>query len=122
MAGRPQNRTPLMLPFARFPSLPVEAASALPRQGLSLRILLVAFYSANCVQPAPEFVRIRYDLAFLLEWAHNVAATLTLEVEAHARVWQCSLECIEFLEGLASLDDFFVDEVNRLWYPFRFDD
>ena len=38
MAVRPQNRTLLMLPFSRFPSLPVEIASDLPPQGLSVRI------------------------------------------------------------------------------------
>ena len=113
MAGRPQNLTLLMLPFSRFPSLPVEVASALAPQGLSVRIPLVAFYFANCVQSAPGSVRIRYDVAFLLELAHSVAAALTLEVEAQARVRRCSLECIEFLERFVSLDDFFVEAVNR---------
>ena len=94
MAGRPQIRTLLMLPFSRFPSLPVEVTSALPPQGLSVRIVLVASYFANCVQSAPESALIRYDIAFLLEWAHSVAAAFTLDVEAHARVWRCSLECI----------------------------
>ena len=102
-----------MLPFSRFPSLPVEVASALPPQGLSVRVPSVAFYFASCVQSAPESVRIRYDVAFLLEWAHSVAAALTLEFEAHARVWRCPLECIEFLERFVSLDDFFVEAVNQ---------
>ena len=86
MAGRPQNRTLLMLPFFRFPSLPVELASALPLQGLFVCIPSVAFYFSNCIQSGPESVRIRFDIAFLLEWGHNVAAALILEVETHARV------------------------------------
>ena len=53
MAGRPQNHTLLMLPFSRFPLLPVEVASALPPHVLSVRIPLVAFYFANCVHSAP---------------------------------------------------------------------
>ena len=120
MAGRPQNRTHLMLPFSRFPSLPVEVASALQPQGLSFRIPLVAFYFSNCVQSAPESVRIRYDVAFLLEWAHSVAAALTLQVEAHSRVCRCSLECIEFLERFVSLDEFFVEAVKRFVVPVSF--
>ena len=112
MAGRSQNRTLLMLPFSLFPSLPVEVASALPPQGLSVRIHLVAFYFAKRVQSAPDSVRIRYDVAFLLEWAHSVAAALTLDGEAHALVWRCSLECIELLERFVSLDDFFVEAGN----------
>ena len=66
IAGRPQNRTLLMLPFSRFPSLPVEVVNALPPQGLYVLIPSVAFYFADCVQFAPESVRIRYDVAFLL--------------------------------------------------------
>ena len=94
--------------------------SALPLQGLSVRIPFVAFYFADCVQSAPESVRIRYDVAFLLEWGHNFAAALTLETEAHARMWRCSSGCIEFLERFVSLDDFFVEAVNRFVVPVSF--
>ena len=117
IAGRPQNRTLLLLPFSRVPSLPIEVASALPPQGLSVRTPLFAFYFARCIQSAPDSVQIRYDVAFLLEWTHSVAAALTLEVEAHAWVWRCSLECIEFLERFVSLEDFFVEAANR--FSFR---
>ena len=120
MTGRSQNRTLLMLPFSRFPSLPVEVVNALPPQGLYVRIPSVAFYFADCVRSASESVRIRYDVAFLLEWAHNVAAALTLEVEAQARVWLCSLGCIAFLERFVLLDDFFVEAVNRFVVPVSF--
>ena len=94
--------------------------NALPPQGLSVRIPSVAFYFADCVQSAPESVRIRYDVAFLLEWTHNVAAALTLETEAHARMSRCSCACIEFLERFVSLDDFFVEAVNRFVVPVSF--
>ena len=112
-AGRLQNRALLMLPFSRFPPLPVEVVGALPPQGLSAHIPRVASYFANCVQYAPESVRIRYEVAFLLEWAHSVAAALTLEIETNARVCKCSAECIDFLERFSSIDDFFVEAVNR---------
>ena len=39
MAGKPQNRTLLMLPFSRFPSLPVEVASVLPPQDCPVVLL-----------------------------------------------------------------------------------
>ena len=96
MAGRLQNRTLLMLSFSRFPPPPVEVVGALPPQGLSVHLPRVAFYSANCVQSAPESFRIHYEVAFLLEWAHGVAAALKLGIETNARVWKCSVECIDF--------------------------
>ena len=86
MAGRFQNRALLMLPFSRYPPLPFEVVGALPPQGLFIHLPRVAFYFANCVQPAPESVGIRYEVAFLLEWAHSVATALTLEIETNARV------------------------------------
>ena len=64
------------------------------------------------MQSAPESVRIRYEVAFILEWAHNVSAALTLEIETNARVWKCSAERIDVLERFSSLDDFFVEAVN----------
>ena len=102
-----------MLPFSRFPPLPVEFVGALPPQGLSLHLPRVSFYFAKCVQSAPESVRIRYEVAFLLEWAHSVAAALTLKIETNARVWKRSVECIDFLDRFSSLDDFFVEAVSR---------
>ena len=113
MAVRIQNRTLLMLPFSRFPPLPVEVLGALPPQGLSVHLPRLALYSSNCAQCSPESVRIRYEVAFLLEWAYSVAAALTLEIETNAPVWKCSAECIDFLELFSSLDDFFVENVNR---------
>ena len=65
------------------------------------------------MQSASESVRIRYEVAFLLEWAHSVAAALTFEIKTNARVWKCSAKCIDFLERFSSLDDFFVEVVNR---------
>ena len=107
-----------MLPFSRFPSLPVEVVSSLPPQDFSVPVPFSAFYFANCVKSAPENVLIRYDVAFLLRWAHNVAAALTLDIKAHASVWRCSLEGINFLERFASPDNFFfVEAVNRFVVP-----
>ena len=91
-AGRLQNRTLTMLPFSRFPPLPVEVLGALPPQGLSVHLPRVAFYFANCMKSSPELVRIRYEVAFLLEWSHSVAAALTLEIVTNAPIWKCSAE------------------------------
>ena len=99
MAGRLQNLTLLVLPFSRFPP-PLEVVGALPPQCLSVHVPRVAFYFANCEQSAPELVRIRYEVAFLLEWTHSVAAAFTLEIETNARVWKCSVECMDFLDRL----------------------
>ena len=113
MAGRLQNRTRLMLPYSRFPPLYVEVESSLAPQDLSVHLPRVPFCFANFVRSAPESVRIRYEVEFLLEWAHSVAAALKLEIETNARVWKCSVECIDFLERFSSLNDFFVEAVNR---------
>ena len=96
-------------PFSSFLPLPVEFVSALAPQGRSVYLPRVAFYFANCAQS----VRVRHEVAFLLEWAHSLAAALTLEIETNARVWKCSVECIDFMERFSSLDDFFVEAVNR---------
>ena len=80
-----------MLPFTRFPPPPVEVLGVFPPQGLSVRLPRVAFYFSNCVESTTsESIRIRYEVALLLEWAHSVAAPLTLEIETNARVWKCA--------------------------------
>ena len=58
-------------------------------------------------------MRMRYDAAFMIPWAHSVATALTWEIKKHRRVWTCSDECIAFLYGFESLDDFDVDCVGR---------
>ena len=62
---------------------------------------------------APKSVRIRHEIAFLLEWVHSVAAAMTIEIETNALVWKSSVECIEFLDIFSSLHNFFVEAVNR---------
>ena len=51
----------------------------------------------------------RYDAAFMIEWAHSVATALKLEIENNRHVWKCSGEFIAFLSRFESLDDFYVD-------------
>ena len=65
------------------------------------------------MQSAPESVRIRYEVAFFLEFSRCVVASLKPEIETNARVWKCSVECIDFLDRFSALEHFFVEAVNR---------
>ena len=113
MGTRAASRTILMIPWSRFPLMPVEFLSAMPPQGLSVRLLLVAYYFSLRVRDESDDVRIRYDAAFMIEWAHSVATALTFEIEKHRRVWKYSDECIAFLARFESLEDFQVDCIGR---------
>ena len=113
MGTRAANRTSLMIPWSRFPLMPVEVLSAMPAQGLSVRLPRVAYYFSLRVRDESDDVRMLYDAAFMIEWAHSVATALTLEIENHRRVWTCSDECIAFLSRFESLDDFYVDCAGR---------
>ena len=113
MGTRAANRTSLMTPWSRFPLMPVEVLSAMPPQGLSVRLPLVSYYFSLRVRDESDDVRMRYDAALMIEWAHSVATALTLEIENNRCVWTCSDECIAFLSRFESLDDFYVDCVGR---------
>ena len=113
MGTRPANRTSLMIPWSRFPLIPVEVLSAMPTQGLSVRLPRVAYYFSLRVRDESDDVRMRYDAAFMIEWAHSVTTALTLEIENNRRVWTCSDERIAFLSRFESFDDFYVDCVGR---------
>ena len=80
MGTRAANRTSLMIPWSRFPLMPVEVLPALPPQGLSVRLPCVASYFSLRVREESDDVRMRYDAAFMIEWAHSVATELTLEI------------------------------------------
>ena len=96
MDTRAANRASLMIPWSRFPLMPVEVFSAMRPKGLSVRLPRVAYYFSLRVRDESDDVRMRYDAAFMIEWAHSVATALTLEIENNRRVWTCSDECIAF--------------------------
>ena len=77
MGTRATNRMSLMIPWSRFPLIPVEVLSAMPPQGLSVRLPRVAYYFSLRVRDEYDDVRMRYDAAFMIEWAHSVATALT---------------------------------------------
>ena len=106
MGTRAANRTSLMTPCSRFRLMPVEVLSAMPPQGLSVRLPRVAYYFSLRVRDESDYVRMRYDAAFMIAWAHSVATALTLDIENHRLVWTCSDECIAFLARFESLNDF----------------
>ena len=82
MGTRAANRTSLMIPWSRFPLMPVEMLSAMPPQGLSVRLPRVANYFSLRVRDESDDVRMRYDAAFMIEWARSVETALTLETRA----------------------------------------
>ena len=72
------NHTSLIIPWSRFRSTPVEVLSAMPPQGLSIRLPRVAYYFSLRVRDESDDVRMRYDPAFMIEWAHSVPIALRL--------------------------------------------
>ena len=112
---RAANRTSLMIPWSRFPLMPVEVISTMPPQVLSVRLPSVAYYFSLRVRDDSDDVRMRYDAAFMIKWAPCLAIALTLEIENHRRVSTCSDECIAFLSRFESLDDFYVDCFGRFF-------
>ena len=113
MGTRAANRTSLMIPWSRFPLMPVEVLPAMPLQGLSIFLPRAAYYFSLRVRDESDDVRMRYDASFMIEWAHSVANAITLELENQRRDWTCSDECIAFLSRFESLDEFYVDCVGR---------
>ena len=87
MDTRAANRTSLMIPWSRFPLMPVEVPAAMPPEGLSFRLPRVAYYFSPRVRDKSDDVRMSYAAAFMIEWAHSVAAALKLEIGNHRRVW-----------------------------------
>ena len=73
MGTRAANRTSLMIPWSRFPVMPVEVLSAMPSKGLSVRLPRVAYYFSLRVREESDDVRMRYDAAFMIKWPHSVA-------------------------------------------------
>ena len=80
MGTRAANRTILMIPWSRFPIMPVEVLSGMSPKGLSGRLPLVAYYFSHRVRDESDGVRMRYDAAFMIKWAHSAATALTLEI------------------------------------------
>ena len=69
---------------------------------------VVACYFSLCVRDESKDVRICFDAAFMIAWAHSIATALTTEIENHRRVSTCSGECIACLARFKSLDDCYV--------------
>ena len=113
MGTRAANRTSMMIQWSLFPSMPVEVLSAKPPQGLSVRIPLVAYYFSFRARDESDNMRMRYDAAFITEWAHSGTTALKLESENYRPVWTSSDKCTTFLALVESLDDFYLDSVGR---------
>ena len=77
MGTRDANCTSLMIPWSLFPLMPVEVLSAMSPQGLSVRFPHVAYYFSLRVREWSDGVGMRYDAAFMIEWAHSVATALS---------------------------------------------
>ena len=67
MATRAAHRTGLMIPWSRFPLMPVKVLYAMPPQGLSIRLPHDAYYFSLRVRDESDYVRMRYDAACMIE-------------------------------------------------------
>ena len=88
-------------------------SAVLPPLSLSVRLRRVAFYFGQLVLSASEVIRKRYERAYVIEWAYEVAAALGLEWGAFRRVWVCDEECFAFLRKFVGFPDFLVNLVDH---------
>ena len=96
MSGKFDDRTRLV-PFDEFPEVPMCLVEIIPPRGLALQSTRVAYYFGATVDSRCKSVKKRYATAYVLEWAHAVAAALTLQHVVYSRVWVCEERCLEFL-------------------------
>ena len=113
MSGRFEDRTRLVVPFDEFPEVPMCLVGIIPPRGLAVQSPRVAYYFGATVDSRCKSVKKRYLTAYVLEWAHAVAADLTLEHVVYCRVWVCEERCVELLRKFASFDGFVVDAVGH---------
>ena len=73
----------------------------------------MAYYFGATVDTRCRSVKKRCTTAYVLEWAHAVAAVLTLERVIYSRVWVCEERCVEFLRNFLSFKDFVVDALGH---------
>ena len=113
MSGRFEDRTRLVVPFDELPEVPMCLAGIIPPRGLAVKSPRVAYYFVATVDTRRKSVKKRYATAYVLEWAHAVAAALTLEHVMYNRVWVCEERCVEILRKFMSFKDFVVDAVGH---------
>ena len=104
MGTRAANRLSPMMPWSLFPLVQFEVLPAMPPQCLSLRFPRVFYYFSLSVRDESDDVRMHYDAAVMMYWAHSVATALTMEIVNHRRVWTCSDECMIHVEVIETLE------------------
>ena len=113
MSGRFEDRTRLVVPFDKFPEVPMCLVGIIPPRCLAVQSPRVAYYFGATVDSRCKSVKMRNATAYVLEWAHAVAAALTLEHVVYSRVRMCEERCAGFLRKFAAFDDFVVDAVGH---------
>ena len=79
MSGRFDDRTRSVVPFDELPEVLMCLAAIIPPRGLAMKSSRVTYYFGTTVDTTWKSVKKRYATAYVLEWAHAVAAALTLE-------------------------------------------
>ena len=85
----------------------------IPPRGLAVQSPRVAYYFGATVDSRCKSGKKRHATAYVLEWAHAVAAALTLEHVLYSLVWVCVERCVQFMRKFASFNDFVVDAVGH---------
>ena len=113
-SGRFEDRTRLVVPSDQFPEVPMCLVGIIiPPRVLAVQSPRVAYYFGATVDSRCHSVKKRYATEHVLEWAHAVAAALTLEDVIYSRVWVFEERCVEFLRKFASFDAFVVGAVGH---------
>ena len=113
MSGRFEDRTRLVVPFYELPEVPMCLAEIIPPRGLAVKSPRVAYYFGATVDSRFMWVTKQYATAYVLEWAHAVAAALKLEHVMYNRVWVSKERCVGFLRKFVLFKDFVVDAVSH---------
>ena len=114
MAGRYENRTKLLVSYDEFPEMTLCVEGIIPPRGPAVQGPRVAHYfGATTTEARGEPTRKRYETAYVLEWAHAITASLTVEYAVYNRVWVRNERCVGLLRKFVWFGDFVVDFVGQ---------
>ena len=111
--GNFEGPTTVVVPFYDFPVVPPVVAGVVPPSNIAVRLPRVAHYFGQTEKSQEPAVRKRYERAYVIEWAHAIAASLGLDLRIVRRVWICDSACIEFLRKIIGFPSFFVNYVSH---------
>ena len=113
MSGLYEDCTKLLVSYDEFPEVPLCVAGIIPPRGLAFKSPWVAHYFGASREAQDGAAKKWYATAYVLEWAHAIAASPTMEHAVHNRVWVCEERCIALLRKFVSFEYLVVEVVGQ---------